>query len=60
MKKVCKKCRIFFEKERCPVCNGTDFSTNWQGKIVVIDPSKSEIAKKLNFNNKGEYAIRVK
>jgi DNA-directed RNA polymerase subunit E" len=60
MKKVCKKCRIFFEGERCPICNGNDFSTNWQGKIVVINPVKSEIAKKLDFSNKGEYAIKIK
>ncbi|MEM2121862.1 MAG: transcription elongation factor subunit Spt4 [Candidatus Woesearchaeota archaeon] len=60
MKKVCKKCKIFFEKEKCPICSGTDFSMNWQGKIFVIDPSKSEIAKKLEFKDKGEYAIRVK
>ncbi len=60
MKKVCKKCRIFFTGEKCPICGGTDFTTNWQGKISVLDPAHSQIAKELELKYKGDYAIKVR
>ncbi len=60
MKKVCKKCKVFVEGNVCPLCNGNQFADNWKGRIYVIDPNKSEIAKKIGLNAKGEYAIKVK
>lgn len=40
--------------------NKDDFSPTWQGRIFIIDPVKSEIAKKLDIKQKGEYAIKVR
>ncbi len=60
MKKACKKCKIFVEGSECPVCKGTDFVTNWKGRVYVIDEQKSSIAKKVGLPVKGEYAIKVK
>jgi len=59
-KKVCKKCKLFVEGNECPVCHGSQFSTNWQGRIAVLDPEKSAIAKKIGIKHKGEYAIKVR
>lgn len=59
-KKACKKCKIFVEGNECPICKGNQFSTNWQGRIYVLDSHKSSIAKKININLKGEYAIKVR
>ncbi len=59
-KKACKKCKIFFEGELCPICKKNSVSTNWQGRIFVLDANKSTIAKKINVEVKGEYAIKVK
>lgn len=59
-KKVCKKCKIFVEGETCPVCKRNSFSTNWQGRIYFMDVANSTIAKKINVDLKGEYAIKVK
>ena len=59
-KKVCKKCKIFVDGETCPICKKNSFSTNWQGRIYFIDANKSTIAKKINVEVKGEYAIKVK
>ena len=59
-KKACKKCKIFVDKSECPICKGSNFSTNWQGRINIIDPEKSDIAKKIGIKIKGEYAIKVK
>ena len=59
-KKACKKCKIFVEGNECPICKGNKFSTNWQGRINVIDPENSDIAKKIEIKVKGEYAIKVR
>ena len=49
-KKVCKKCRIVTKTDKCPICNGTDLTTSWNGRIIIINHEKSEIAKKININ----------
>ena len=60
VKKVCKKCKIFVEKDVCPICQGNQFTTTWKGRIAILNVSKSEIAKKLEFNKEGEYAIKIR
>jgi DNA-directed RNA polymerase subunit E" len=60
MKKVCKKCKLFVTGETCPLCKGNQFSTNWQGRLVIIDPKKSIVAQKMGIKAKGEYAIKVR
>jgi DNA-directed RNA polymerase subunit E" len=59
-KKVCKSCKIFVEGSECPLCKGTQFSTNWQGRLYIVDPKKSQIAKRIGIEAKGEYAIKVR
>ncbi|MBL7055879.1 DNA-directed RNA polymerase subunit E'' [Candidatus Woesearchaeota archaeon] len=59
-KKACKKCKYFVDGNECPVCKGNQFSTNWQGRLHILDSSKSEIAKKIGSEEKGEYAIKVR
>ena len=59
-RKVCKKCLIFVQGHECPVCKGNQFSTNWQGRISVIDAKKSSIAKKISIDVKGEYALKAR
>jgi len=58
-KKVCKNCKIFVEGDECPVCKGTQFVTNWKGRLFIIDANKSEVANKIGAKVKGEYAIKV-
>ncbi len=60
MKKVCKECRLFVEGPTCPSCKGNQFTESWKGRIYIGNPDKSEIAQKLGFKIKGEYAIKVK
>lgn len=59
-KKVCKTCKMFVDGPMCPACHGQSFSTNWQGRIFIVDPNKSEIANKMGIKVKGEYAIKVR
>lgn len=56
--KACKRCRKILEGEKCPKCGliGTD---SWKGKIELIDPEKSEVAKNLKLTEKGVYAIKA-
>ncbi|MBS3101667.1 DNA-directed RNA polymerase subunit E'' [Candidatus Woesearchaeota archaeon] len=59
-KKVCKRCKMLVEGSECPVCKTNQFSTNWQGRLYIIDPNKSIIAEKIGLKAKGEYAIKVR
>ncbi len=58
-KKVCKNCKIFVEGEKCPLCKGNQFVENWKGRIIVINPEQSKIAKKLDIKKKGTYTIKT-
>ena len=51
---------MFVEGNECPVCKSSQFSTNWQGRLNIIDAGKSIIAEKINIKSKGEYAIKVR
>lgn len=60
-REVCKKTKKFmddvhFKDYKAPA--GT--TTNWQGRIFVADPEKSDIAKIMGLTEKGEYAIKVR
>jgi len=59
-KKVCRNCKLFVEGDSCPACKGNQFSTLWQGRLSILDASKSIIAKKIEATIKGEYAIKVR
>ena len=57
--KACKKCKTIFEDgEKCPKCGSTSFTENWKGRIEIVDPEQSEIAKKLKLTEKGIYAVK--
>ena len=58
-KKACKKCKIFVEGNECSICKGNQFVQNWKGRIHITDASRSDIAKKIGVEQKGEYAIKV-
>ena len=60
MRKVCKACKLFVKGDECPSCKGNQFTESWKGRIFVQDANKSEIAKKIGINVKGEYAIKVR
>ena len=59
-KKVCKQCQLFVDGTSCPICKKSQFTTNWQGRVYVIDPKNSTIAKTMGLEAKGEYTIKAK
>lgn len=60
MKKFCKSCKILVEKDKCPICKKTQFTNNWKGRIIIIDKKKSLLAQRINAEQDGEYAIKVR
>jgi DNA-directed RNA polymerase subunit E" len=57
---ACKKCNRILTKKTCSNCSESEGSKNWKGLVVVTNPEKSEIAKKLNINSVGMFALRVR
>lgn len=59
--KACKICKIIYETgDKCPKCGSKESTESFKGRMVVLDPEKSEIAKKLNLKDKGNFAIKTR
>ena len=58
-RKACKKCKVIVDGSNCPICKGNQFSDNLKGRIIIMDPEKSIIAKKADLKVKGVYAVKV-
>jgi DNA-directed RNA polymerase subunit E" len=57
--KACMKCKLIVEGNICPVCQTSELTTNFKGYVIIIDPERSEIAKKLGATVPGKYAIKT-
>jgi RNA polymerase subunit RPABC4/transcription elongation factor Spt4 len=58
--RACRNCFYIVPKGTiCPNCKGNSFSPRWNGLLVILDPSKSTIAKKLMIKSRGKYALSV-
>lgn len=56
--KACRQCRkIVEDSDKCPICGGTQFTTFWRGYVLILDPEKSEIAKKMGITVNGKHAL---
>lgn len=59
-KKASRESKLLVDGNEDPLTGSKDLTTNWQGKINILDPNKSMIAEKMGFKAKGEYAIKVR
>lgn len=59
--KACIRCKalVRIEEEKCPVCGSTEFSEEWSGMVIIVDPNRSKIAKLLGIEKPGRYALKV-
>jgi RNA polymerase subunit RPABC4/transcription elongation factor Spt4 len=56
---ACPKCgRIYQDIQKCPSC-GANLTRDWSGKAAIIKPENSRIAKQMDVNNKGVYALKL-
>jgi len=58
--KACKICNAIYDGDKCPKCESREFTEGFKGRIHVLNPENSEIAKKLNLREKGEFAIKTR
>ncbi len=60
--KACRKCRFLVERDVdvCPNCGSRDFTEDWEGMVIIINPSTSEVARILGIEKPGRYALRVR
>ena len=59
--KACKVCnRIYESGEKCPKCGAKESTESFKGRVYVFDTEKSEIAKKINIKEKGNFAIKTR
>jgi DNA-directed RNA polymerase subunit E" len=56
---ACRKCKHVTTLKVCPNCKSSDLTPDWNGVVLVVDPSNSEISKTLGITTKGKYAIKV-
>ena len=57
--RACKGCRAITEEDKCPRC-GEKTSREWQGYLIMVSHSRSEIAKKVGIDADGKYALKVR
>lgn len=55
---MCKKCKRLVRGDKCPVCKTSALLDTWKGKIIIIEANKSELAKKMEITESGEYGVR--
>ena len=59
--KACKLCNTMLEEgDKCPNCCSKEITENFKGRAVILNPEKSEVAKKLNLKQGGNFAIKVR
>ena len=58
--KACKICKRIYEGEKCPSCESKESTESFKGRIVVLNPEKSEIAGKLKLKEKGNFALKTR
>jgi DNA-directed RNA polymerase subunit E" len=58
--KACKICNTIYEGEKCPSCESKESTEGFKGRVIVFNPEKSEIAKKLKLKEKGNFAIKTR
>jgi len=56
---ACKNCNLITEKDRCPYCSEKTIK-RWSGYVIIRDPARSQIAKKMNIKKPGKYALKVR
>lgn len=58
--KACKLCNTIVEEgDKCPSCGSKELAETFKGRAVILDPEKSEVGKRLNIKQKGNYAIKT-
>ena len=60
VEQACKTCRLLTTTNVCPNCKRSILSRDWAGELIVVDPEKSSLAKKIGVTKPGRYALRIR
>ena len=58
---ACGECHLVLKdgEDQCPRHPSAQVSTDWSGYVIIMHPSRSEIAKRLQVEQPGKYALKV-
>ncbi len=59
-KKAGKNTKVLTDGDVSPLDPKEPLTQSWYGRVIMIDPTRSEIAKKMQVTKVGEYAIKVR
>ncbi len=57
--KACKVCKHIVEGSSCPACGGREFADSFKGRVAIVQPEHSEVAKQLKHEKKGVFALKL-
>jgi DNA-directed RNA polymerase subunit E" len=58
--KACKKCKAIVESgSRCPICGSEELTDSSKGRLIIVKPDESEVAKNVKITKKGTYAVKL-
>lgn len=57
---VCRECHRIVSGQTCPICGTSNLSSDWSGLVIIVDPEKSEIGKKIGVEVADRYALKVR
>jgi DNA-directed RNA polymerase subunit E" len=58
--KACRVCKVITNNNVCSVCKGSDLSEDFLGFVIILDPSKSQLAEKMKIKEAGQYALKIR
>jgi DNA-directed RNA polymerase subunit E" len=59
--KACRNCGLVSTgQQTCPRCKTYTLSDDFTSVVIIIDPERSEIAKRLGIKETGKYALKVR
>jgi DNA-directed RNA polymerase subunit E" len=58
---ACGECRLILSDgvDQCPRHPSAKVSSDWQGYVIIRNPERSEVAKRLAIDVPGTYALKV-
>ncbi|MBI5223370.1 DNA-directed RNA polymerase subunit E'' [Candidatus Micrarchaeota archaeon] len=60
--RACKSCRyITYQNDKvCPKCQQGELTDRFSGMVLILDAERSEVAKYVQLNAPGSYALKLK
>lgn len=58
---ACGECHLILDidADQCTSCPTAPVTVDWQGFTIILDTSRSEVAKRLGIEKPGNYALKV-